>query len=70
MTQEELKNIVIEIMDTREYHNCPYVPEFVGDHQYSDHSDCGNWDTCIPDCPYRKLMDYVGIKPKEDGNCQ
>jgi hypothetical protein len=52
----ERRKWVLEIMERREYDPC-----------WFGSGNCGNWPSCSPDCPLRKLMDAVGIVPQDNG---
>jgi hypothetical protein len=59
--QGSVKGLVKDIFNHREYSQCWYSDD------EGDTGDCGNWPTCDPHCPLRRLADLVGIKPQADG---
>jgi hypothetical protein len=60
-TPGSVKELVKHIFERREYNVC-WFPDEDG-----DYCDCGNYPTCEPACPLRRLADLVGIKPQADG---
>jgi len=57
--EKDLRRWIRDIMERREYDECWYADD--------DGGDCGNWDSCDPHCTLREMMDFVGLKPQEDG---
>jgi hypothetical protein len=55
--REDLRHLVIDIFERREYAQCWFAD-----------GDCGNWIGCNPDCSLVKLREMAGIEPTEDGS--
>ncbi len=60
MEKEQLKRMVIQIFEHREYAPCWFEKD----------TDCANWTGCNSTCPLVQLREAAGIEPRDDGNIE